>query len=24
LVRYLCEQGLDAAPLQALGWGEDV
>jgi putative mRNA 3-end processing factor len=24
LVRYLCEQGFDAAPLQALGWGEDV
>ncbi len=24
LVRYLCEQGIDAAPLQAAGWGEDV
>jgi putative mRNA 3-end processing factor len=24
LVRYLCEQGIDAAPLQAVGWGEDV
>jgi len=24
LVRYLCEQGLDAAPLQAVGWGEDA